>query len=374
MGDNDTFPLWYIQEVEGYRTDVRVVNLSLLNTDWYIDQMKRDAYNGDAVPFSLTRKQYKQGTRDVAVFIDKGEDEKRLDLKDFNRWIASDRRETKINIGKDYDYFYTQKINIPVNKNNVLKNNTVHPKDTHLILDTLQVDLKTSQLEKKDIMILDLIETNNWERPIYFAITIGSSGRSFLYLDKYFQLDGMAYKLVPIKNSNAEDIGRINTDVLYPILMEEYNWGNLNGDIYLDETNLRMTMNFRNNFSRLAKQLILEKKHEKAGDVLDKCMKLMPQEKVPLNYFIHPIIESYYEIDAREKANSLISELHKIYVSELDYFFNFPNTKISGVQLEILKNLQFYNNLLEIASKNNHPNNNKIAQDFEMFYQDFLVL
>ena len=103
----------------------------------------------------------------------------------------------------------------------MLKNKLIHKKDEDLILDTLQLKLQTSQLEKKDIMILDLIEANNWERPIYFAITIGSSGRSFLYLDKYFQLDGMAYKLVPIENTNNEENGRINTEILYHILMEE---------------------------------------------------------------------------------------------------------------------------------------------------------
>ncbi len=375
MGDNDTFPLWYVQEVEGYRTDVRIVNLSLLNTDWYIDQMKRDAYNGKGVPFSLSREKYKQGTRDVAVFIDKGV-KKSLSLHDFNRWLHSDRSETKINLGKDYDYFYTKDIKIPVNKNNVLENNIVKAENEHLILDSLSLNIGTNQLEKKDIMILDLIETNNWERPIYFAITIGSSGRSFLYLDKYFQLDGMAYKLVPLKNKQqkTEDIGRIDTDILFSMLMEKYEWGNLNDKIYLDETNLRMTMNFRNNFSRLAEELIIENKPEKAKKVLDRCMELMPKEKVPLNYFVHPIIESYYQINSTENANQLVSDLYNIYQSELNYFFSFPSNKISGVHLEILKNLQFYNSLIEIAVENHHPEQIQIQTDFQKFYQNFLML
>tara|TARA_B100001250_G_scaffold400494_2_gene411113 strand:- start:2961 stop:5963 length:3003 start_codon:yes stop_codon:yes gene_type:complete len=376
MGDNDTFPLWYVQEVEEYRTDVRIVNLSLLNTDWYIDQMKRDAYNGKGVPFSLTREKYKQGTRDVAVFIDKGVD-RRLDLNDFNRWIHSDRSETKINFGtKNYDYFYTKKISIPVNKENVIKNKLVHNKDLNLILDSLDLNLNTNQLEKKDIMILDLIATNNWERPIYFAITIGNSGRSFLYLDKYFQLDGMVYKFVPIKHQTAskEDIGRVNTDVLYPILMEEYEWGNLNKNIYLDETNLRMTMNFRNNFHRLAQQLIIESQYEKAQKVLDYAMELMPGDQVPLNYFTHPIIESYYQVNSTESANLLVSDLYNIYKSELRYFLSFPTNKINGVHLEILKNLQFYNSLIKIASENNHPDKDMMQQDFQKFYQLFSSL
>ena len=369
MGDNDTFPLWYIQEVEGYRTDVRIVNLSLLNTDWYIDQMKRDAYDGKGLPFSLNRNQYKQGTRDVAIFIDKGASDRRLNLKDFNKWIKSDRQETKINIGKDYDFYYTKKIRIPVNKNNIT--------DLHRdsVLDFLDIELKTSQLEKKDIMILDLIEQNDWERPIYFAITIGSSGRSFLYLNDFFRLDGMVYKLMPTNYTNqSSEMGGIDSSILYPILMKDYKWGNLNKDIYLDETNIRMTMNFRNNFSRLAQKLIKEKEYIKAKKVLDYCMTIMPGEKVALNYFVHPIIKSYYNINETESANKIIDLLHTTYASELQYYLTFPENKIIGVSMEILRNLQFYNELVEIASKNNHPKALDMKQEFEEFYRSYLVL
>ena len=378
MGDNDTFPLWYVQEVEGFRTDVRIVNLSLLNTDWYIDQMKRDAYDGKAVPFSMEREKYKQGTRDVAIYIDKGVSDKRLSLSDFNRWIKSDNQQTKINIGKDYDFFYTQKIRIPVSDEERVKYDN---KSTKSFID---IDLKTSQLEKKDMMILDLIESNNWERPIYFAITIGSSGRSFLYLDKYFRLDGMAYKLTPIDYSEslsqeAGDMGGIDSEVLYNLLMKKYEWGNLNSNIYLDETNIRMTMNFRNNFSRLAKQLIIENKIDSAKLVLDKCMTIMPENQVPLNYFVHPIIESYYQINEIQTANKLVSKLSNLYYSELDYYLNFNTNKMNGVVGEIYKNLQFFNQLIEMTKSYQDYSGvnatvNKMEGDFNSCYQKFLQI
>ena len=239
----------------------------------------------------------------------------------------------------------------------------------------MDLDLKTNQLEKKDIMILDLIEQNNWERPIYFAITIGSSGRSFLYLNNFFRLDGMVYKLMPINYSNESDeIGGIDPEILYPTLMEDYEWGNLNGNIYLDETNIRMTMNFRNNFSRLAQKLIQNNEYNKAKKVLDYCMQIMPGDKIDLNYFVHPIIQSYYTINDIQTANQLVESLHQIYASELTYYFTFSENKIMGVSIEILRNLQFYNELIELATKNNYPSALEMKQEFEQFYRNYLML
>ena len=198
---------------------------------------------------------------------------------------------------------------------------------------------------------------------------------------------------MPIDYSQSSDeIGGINTDILYSILMTDelcakqlrvpqdstkccnYNWGNLNKDIYLDETNIRMTMNFRNNFSRLAQELIKENKYKKAEQVLDYCMLTMPAKKVPLNYFIHPIIESYYAVNSNEKGSKLASDLAKKYTAELDYYFSFPKAKIPGVQMEILKNLQFFNQLVEISLENNHAESNIMQQNFEKFYRQFLIL
>lgn len=332
MGDNDTFPLWYVQEVEGYRTDVRVVNLSLLNTDWYIDQMKRQAYNGEAVPISMGHDLYKQGTRDIAI-LEERKYERALDISSFNQWIKSEAATTKTNplmYGKAYKTFPTKNIRIPIDKEIIKANNIVAEKDYDKILDYIDWNVGFDRLEKKHMVIIDMLENNNWERPIYFAITIGNSPAAFLNLADYLQLDGMVYKFVPIKNENPLDdqLGRVDSEVLYDNLMNKFSWGNMEDpDVYLDETNLRMTMNFRNNFSRLAAQLVEEKQYDKAIEVLDECMKRMPHERVPYNFFVLPIAESYLMAGAEEKGKQLLEDLFTLYESELLYYSEFNLNK-----------------------------------------------
>lgn len=332
MGDNDTFPLWYVQEVEGYRTDVRVVNLSLLNTDWYIDQMKRHAYEGKAVPISMSHDLYKQGTRDIAIFQD-AKFKEAIDINDFNEWIKSEDQRTKVDprlYGKSYKYYPTRNITIPVDKEIIKKNNIVPEKDYDKILDQLDWNVGFTRLEKKHMIIIDMLANNNWERPVYFAITIGNGPAAFINLADYLQLDGMVYKLVPIKNDKPLEgqMGRVDSDVLYDNLMNKFSWGNMEDPkVYLDETNLRMTMNFRNNFSRLATQLVEEKKFDKAIEVLDECMLRMPHERVPYNFFVLPIAESYLMAGAEEKGEKLLNDLFSIYESELLYYAEFSLDK-----------------------------------------------
>lgn len=192
-GDNDTFPLWYAQEVEGFRRDVRIVNLSLLAGDWYIDQMKRKAYESDGVPISFTKDQYHAGVRDFVTIEERVQQP--FSMKEVMEFVASDRPETKSNRyqGGAVDFIPTRSLYIPVDKEKVLANGTVQPKDSALIVDRVEIQLKGSSLNKSQLMVLDILATNNWERPVYFGVGMGQD--SYMGFDKYFQLEGAAYRL-----------------------------------------------------------------------------------------------------------------------------------------------------------------------------------
>ncbi|HDQ16072.1 MAG TPA: DUF2723 domain-containing protein [Bacteroidetes bacterium] len=350
-GDNDTFPLWYVQEVEGFRTDVRVVNLSLLNTDWYIDQMKRQAYEGDPVPFSLEQNQYRQGTRDFVYFIeDPRFKDTHIDIKVLMDFVASDDPDTKFNPGnrEPVDYFPTKRMKITVDSATVVDNGTV-PLYLADKIEEVNWMIDAYGVQKNHLMVLDLLATNNWERPVYFAITTG--GDAYLGLEEYFHLEGMAYRLLPVKAENTDgQIGSVNTEVMYDNMMNKFQWGNLElPDVYLDETNTRMTMNFRNNYGRLANALIDEGEKEKAIQVLDRCMQVMPEEKFPFNYFIMPIAEAYYKADEIEKANAITSSLLETYEVELAYFFSFSPKKRASIDDDIQQALAVVQRVQRVA-------------------------
>ena len=366
IGDNDTFPLWYAQEIEGHRTDVRIVNTSLFATDWYIDQMKRKAYESDPVPSQLTHDKYRYGSRDAIYY--QGITDSRWDIKDFITWVGSDNPQTKFRYilekrgadlseysesNLDIVYYPTNKIRIPVNKKNVLESGLVKEKDSALIVDYIDIDLPQSALPKNRILMLDLIANNDWKRPIYFS---GGSfdNAEYIWMKEYLQLDGLVYKLVPIKTKNESsfEMGRIDTDLMYDIV-KKWDWGNAGSDkIYHDPQTRSQGLSFRGNLARLTEALIAENKIDKAKDVINIAMTNMPVEYFGFYTFVEPFVDGYYKVGETEKARALFEKLKKIYQERLEYYSGIPLDEQYDKMDDILADMQAYRRNIDILIRN----------------------
>jgi hypothetical protein len=351
VGDNDTFPLWYAQEVEGIRTDVRVVNLMLLNMDWYIDQMRRKAYESDPLPISTPPEKFRNGTNDV-VYIQERTNII-ADLKDIMEFILSDKPGTKLEAqtGELYSFIPTRNFRIPVDTAFVIKNGTVKPKDASLIVPSIDWRFKRNRLLKSDFIVLDILANNNWKRPVYY-VSEGHDGT--LGLDNYFQLEGFAYRLVPIKNqvTNQLNPGRIDTEILYDRLLNTFRWGRMNEpDVYLDDFHKRTfsIIRMRNRFVRLADELIKSGDSNKALIVLDKCNELTPHQVIPYDYFSIEMAQTYYKLNAIDKANAILEQYGIICNDYLTYYLDQKDNIIKIIKNDIQYSLTMLNKMSELS-------------------------
>jgi len=326
IGDNDTFPLWYAQEIEGIRDDIKVINTSLLNTDWYIDQMKRKTYEAEGAPITMPHKKYVYGTREIMIYQPIGPDT--LDLKDFMKIVLSDREITQGQLGSYFInpennqkiYVYPSRyIRVPVNKENVLKYGIVPPKDSSKIVDHLILDLKKQDIYKAQLAMLDILNNFDWKRPIYF--TGGSFKDSdYIWAKPYLQLEGMTYKLVPIRTEpKGAELGRVATDSMYAHV-QKFDWRNSNADIYLDPESRRNAILYRMNLFRLAKALAKEGKKDKAKEILDLTFEKLPLDKYGYYYSVWDGLELYYQLGEKEKARELARKTVQHYLDYIRYF------------------------------------------------------
>lgn len=366
IGDNDTFALWYAQEIEGYRTDVRSINTSLLGTDWYIDQTKRKTYESAPVKSQLVHRQYAYGVRDY-IKHEPILDSVRWDIKDFMSWVASDNPRTRYKhllkqVDADLDlipestqnlvYYPTNKIRVPVNKENVLQSGLVRPEDADLIVEYIDIDLPTSGVYKNQLLMLDILANNDWKRPIYF--TGGSfAPAEYMWMKDYLQLEGLVYKLVPIKTTinprNPYEMGRIDSDRMYDIVMK-WDWGNSSSpDIYHDTETRKNSISFRGNLARLSKKLIDEKKNKKAEDILDLAMEQMPIDFFGYYTLLEPFLEGYYRIDKTSKAQYIFEKLSGKYKESLAYFASLSSENKYILGEQIITELERYRSLVEMV-------------------------
>ena len=375
IGDNDTFALWYAQGIEGYRQDVRIVNTSLFQTDWYIDDMKKKAFDSDPIPSQLSHDKYKYGSRDFLFFQKTRKDT--INIKDWMDFVANDSKKTQVELESRQwvNTFPTKVIKIPVDKEAVLQNGIVDPKDADKIVPNIYITLKGDVIYKNRLLMLDVIANNNWERPIYFSG--GAFGDDdYIWMKEFLQLEGVLYKLVPIRTpldkNNPYEMGRIDGDKMYNIVMN-WKWGN-SGDsaIYHDVETRRNGITYRSTLSRLANVLIEEGQNDKAENVLDLAMEKMPVDYFEFYSLLEPFILYYYQINKVEKARAVYQSVVRHYQEHLFFYSKLSYNKQEAIGDEIFSDLGRYRGLLDVlASFDNQEYTVVEAEKFNEYLQKF---
>ena len=352
IGDNDTFPLWYAQEIEHVRTDVKIVNTSLFMTDWYIDQMKTKTYESNALPISFVHDEYVGDKLDYTAHIPKVES--RWEIKDFIDFIKNPKSTVEMQNGQTIHFYPTNKIRIPVDKNNIIKNKVVAAKYNDSIVSYIDIDIKGNALYKNRLMMLDLIANNNWKRPIYFSPG-AFEDEDYLWMKNYLQLEGMIYKLVPIKtkvdkDTNPMDMGGLDADKMYSIVMK-WDWGNSRGDIYHDPETRKNSISYRSVLSRLMDKLIAEGKLDKAKKVIELSLTEMPVEKFGYYSMVEPFARGYYEVGEAAKAQQLLKKLIGKYQENLNYYGTLSSSDQVDLAIDIITDIERYRSLLLVMKE-----------------------
>ncbi len=326
-GDNDTFPLWYNQEVEGRRTDVRVCNLSYLQTDWYIDQMKREAYESPALPISWEAKDYITGKNDIVMVEDLLKQP--IDIKTAYDFVLSDDPRTK---SDGNSFIPTKNVYIPIDSQKVIETGSMSEERIAEIASRMDFDLK-NRLTKSELMVLEILKENNWKRPVYFASTVGDSYYMGMKKRGYFELTGMAYQVLPLNTAKEEGI---NIEKTYDNMMNKFKYGNVNdSNVYLDENTLRMCRTHRMMFSSLISELIEKGDTVRAKKAIDYCLEVLPGSAIRFDYFSIPLGSAYYELGEPENAEKILTSIADDCINYMKWGFSLKPNQQGSIRVEL---------------------------------------
>lgn len=331
FGDNDTYPLWYVQEVEGFRTDVRVVNLSLLGSDWYMKQMMHKVNDADALPLNIDPEKIKDGVRDVIFYQDRGIADY-VNIEDLLTVMLSDnpQNQAQLQSGEFVNILPTKKMKFNINKDQVIANNVVPKEWIDSIAETMYWEYNQNHVTRAELSILSILANNKWERPVYFTITTPET--SYIGLDRYLVSEGFALRLMPIDMGLeiGEPASIINTDATYHNIVNNYTWGNIAHTPYLDPDSYRYLSMFAGSiFGQTAQNLLMQDKVEEAKQVVNEAYLNLPKRTYSMgeamNYY--PLVEAMYAVGEKEKGFEVASRNLDFIGQNLAYYFDIATTK-----------------------------------------------
>jgi len=341
-GDNDSFPVWYVQDVEQVRADVRVANLSYIQAGWYIEMMRQKAFESDPMPLTLGPEKYIEGVREQLPVNDRID--KPVNLKDVVNFAGNDDRKYMVDIsgrGDFMNYLPASKFIIDVDSEKVLSNGTVKEYFKDKLVSPMIWEYSETDAFKGDLAIMDLLSTNNWERPVYYSTTVPSS--QYKGLEKFFVQEGLAYRVVPITTVQSEqgEFGVIDPQVMYDNMMNKFTWGNAEDPaVYLDENNRRMFSNFRRIFGTLGKDLLEKGDTTKAIAAVNRGLELVPAEKMPNDFFSIGIAEVLIRAGKTEEGEELLNEIIAYSKEYLDYAISITQNERFGLEYPTGINMQ----------------------------------
>ena len=320
-GDNDTFPLWYAQEVEGVRTDVRVVNFTLASGSWYVEQLFNKVYESAPLPFTLAVEKYKQGTNEYIPIKESNLNEF-IDLKQVIDFVNSESMDAKVMAqdGQYINYAPTNKVRLLIDSAYLIKKGIIKPENAARLFPSIDWTIGKSNLFKNEIMLLDFLATNKWERPVYFVNP--SSVRNIANITDYCQMEGIVYRLLPYASTNRGDgFAGVSIDASYDLMMNKSKWGNLNDPrVNVDPESMRSAQVARSQFARLAQALIIENKKDSAVKVLDKAIEFFPNSKIPFDMYMISHAQLFYNAGAVAKGNDMVKIILMHYKNDLEYY------------------------------------------------------
>ncbi|MCL2683396.1 MAG: DUF2723 domain-containing protein [Bacteroidales bacterium] len=328
-GDNDTFPVWFMQEVEGVRTDIRVINSALAGSHWHVQPLFSKVYEADPLKFTLRRDQYALGTNDWVAIQDRNIG--RRELMELIRFIASDNPSTvqPQRGGGQVNFLPSTQYTLTIDRDDLLKRGIITQDQYAYTVPQMQHDIDAGRnaIYRSDLAFLDILATNNWERPIYVASP--AAQRNVWPIMQFAQLEGVIHRFVPYHNPNKNmteaRFNGIATEKTYDLFMNQFTWGNLNHDrARIGPETRRSAEEHRRQFAYLAQALIAEGKNDSAVQILNRGLEVFPHHKINFDVFVVYYVQSYFRTGETEKGLALANQMVDIYEANLRYFERFP--------------------------------------------------